>query len=248
LFDKALRKCLPQNDFIDLLCLSERSLRCRSENDFKELVFDLNELLGCTNALCTRGSIPDSFTSLGMDATVVDISYPAGFLDVYLKNKYHLIDNVLCCALTKLSPVNWLSVNQVTPATILCNDHGMRDGWAHCTVDLKSLSCTMFFLAGRSPDNSVRAGSIVDYIIPFFSLAYSRLAGTKISQATILTPKEIEVLKWLKEGKSSWEISVILGCSKRVVDFHVSNLKAKLGAVSRAQCIAKSVEMGIIDI
>ena len=63
----------------------------------------------------------------------------------------------------------------------------------------------------------------------------------------VLTTKEIEILNWIKRGKSSWDISVILDCSKRVVDYHVRNIKNKLNAVSRAQAVAVALKYGFID-
>jgi DNA-binding CsgD family transcriptional regulator len=61
-----------------------------------------------------------------------------------------------------------------------------------------------------------------------------------------LTPRETEVLNWIKEGKSSWEISVIFNCAKRTVEFHIVNIKKKLCAVSRAQAVAIGLEQGLI--
>jgi DNA-binding CsgD family transcriptional regulator len=106
----------------------------------------------------------------------------------------------------------------------------------------------MFFMAGPVIENDVRTRIIIDYITPFFSLAYTRVLKIDRPPAAKLTAKETEVLKWLKEGKSSWEISVILNCSKRVIDFHVTNIKTKLDAVSRAQCVAAGIQHGIISI
>jgi LuxR family transcriptional regulator, quorum-sensing system regulator CviR len=245
-------QALPKSDLCELLQLSDRSLRCDDENSFKQLVFDLQKMIGCDHALCAEASIPLSFDTLGEDISTLDISFPEGLADLFLKNKYYLIDNVVLSAFTNLSPVHWLSVKEPNPPTLLFDDHGMRDGWAHCTVDLKAATFSMFSLGGWSPDGSMRANAIVEYIIPFLSLAYSRVLQNKSCAAPRLCPqlslRETEVLKWIKEGKSSWEISVILSCSKRVIDFHVSNIKSKLGAVTRAQCVAKSIAYGISSI
>jgi DNA-binding NarL/FixJ family response regulator len=62
-----------------------------------------------------------------------------------------------------------------------------------------------------------------------------------------LSFREKEVLKWLKKGKSSWEISEILNISYRTVDFHVNNIIQKLDAVNRIQAVAIAVEHGLID-
>lgn len=54
-----------------------------------------------------------------------------------------------------------------------------------------------------------------------------------------LTDRERDALAWVAEGKSDWEISVILGVSETTVRFHVDNGRKKLGAVNRAQAVAR---------
>lgn len=54
-----------------------------------------------------------------------------------------------------------------------------------------------------------------------------------------LTARERDALAWVAEGKSDWEISVILGLSESTVRFHVDNARKKLGAVNRAQAVAR---------
>ncbi len=62
-----------------------------------------------------------------------------------------------------------------------------------------------------------------------------------------LSPREQEVLKWLKKGKSSWDISVILGISERTVNFHINNVMQKLDAITRTQAVAIAIEKGMIE-
>jgi LuxR family quorum sensing-dependent transcriptional regulator len=54
-----------------------------------------------------------------------------------------------------------------------------------------------------------------------------------------LTARERDVFSWVAEGKSDWEISVILGVSETTVRFHADNARRKLGAVNRAQAVAR---------
>jgi DNA-binding CsgD family transcriptional regulator len=61
-----------------------------------------------------------------------------------------------------------------------------------------------------------------------------------------LTPKEIEILTWVKEGKTSWEIAKILEISERTVKFHVGNILGKLGVRSRFQAVAVATKVGIL--
>jgi DNA-binding CsgD family transcriptional regulator len=242
---------LSRNDMSGLLALSESSLKCTSEDQFRKLVLDMQSLFGFENAICTQSEIPDSFLDRDADVSVLDISYPKGFTQIYFENRYHLVDTVLCAAMTHLTPMTWSEILRKPgrdPANALAYDFGMKEGWAHCAVEPGTMRCTMFFMAGETIESGIRVRKIIDYIIPFFSMTYAKVLKKSNPPLCRLTSKEIEVLRWLKEGKSSWEISVILHCSKRVIDFHVSNLKTKLNAVSRAQCVATGIRDGIIDI
>lgn len=62
-----------------------------------------------------------------------------------------------------------------------------------------------------------------------------------------LTAREIEVLNWLKEGKTSWEISMILKRSERVIRFHIDNILKKLNATNRTHAVAIAMGNNIIS-
>ncbi len=62
-----------------------------------------------------------------------------------------------------------------------------------------------------------------------------------------LSPREKEVFKWLRKGKTSWDISVILNITERTVNFHINNVIQKLNAVSRAQALAITIEAELIN-
>lgn len=56
-----------------------------------------------------------------------------------------------------------------------------------------------------------------------------------------LTDREKEILSWIMEGKSSWDIGQILSISERTVKFHVNNICIKLNAVNRTHAVAKAI-------
>lgn len=56
-----------------------------------------------------------------------------------------------------------------------------------------------------------------------------------------LTQREQDSLRLVAEGKTDWEISVILGISESTARFHIDNARRKLGAVSRSQAVAKLI-------
>ena len=52
--------------------------------------------------------------------------------------------------------------------------------------------------------------------------------------------RETETLTWAARGKSSTEIAQIMGISKRTVDFHITNARAKLGVATRTQAVVRA--------
>lgn len=61
-----------------------------------------------------------------------------------------------------------------------------------------------------------------------------------------LTARERDSLALVAEGKTDWEISVILGIAEATVRFHVDNARRMLGAVNRAQAVARLVNQRLI--
>ena len=63
-----------------------------------------------------------------------------------------------------------------------------------------------------------------------------------------LTARESEVLRWVADGKSAWEIGEILDITKRTVDEHVQTALRKLGAANRTHAVAIALRDGIIKL
>jgi len=68
--------------------------------------------------------------------------------------------------------------------------------------------------------------------------------GTSLGEA--LTDRELEVLRFLEEARTNKEIALALRTSERTVEFHVSNILAKLGVKSRLEAALWAKEHGFI--
>lgn len=64
----------------------------------------------------------------------------------------------------------------------------------------------------------------------------------------ILTRRELEVLKFLAEGKPNREIGTMLHISTRTVDTHRSNILKKLGLKTNAELVKLAIARGIVSI
>ncbi|MGW8768471.1 response regulator transcription factor [Streptomyces sp. NPDC055815] len=58
---------------------------------------------------------------------------------------------------------------------------------------------------------------------------------TAIRHLDALTDREIEVLSAMPGGESNTDLAECLGITERTVKFHVTNMREKLGGLSRAQ-------------
>jgi DNA-binding CsgD family transcriptional regulator len=66
------------------------------------------------------------------------------------------------------------------------------------------------------------------------------------SAATLLTPREVDCLRWVLKGKSDTDIGKILNISHTTVHFHIERVKKKLGVKTRTQAAAIVVSLGYL--
>jgi DNA-binding NarL/FixJ family response regulator len=62
--------------------------------------------------------------------------------------------------------------------------------------------------------------------------------STTIAMATRLTSRELEVLRWVAQGKRNREIAAIMNISPRTIQKHVQSILAKLCVETRGAAAA----------
>jgi LuxR family quorum-sensing transcriptional regulator LasR len=60
------------------------------------------------------------------------------------------------------------------------------------------------------------------------------------------TPREAEIMKWWVFGKTASEISTILDCSQSAINFHLANIRTKLGVNTSRAAGVKAIELGLL--
>lgn len=66
-----------------------------------------------------------------------------------------------------------------------------------------------------------------------------RISADEATSLSLLSEPQIEILKWMAEGKSNAVISVITGYQERTVRYHVSEILRKFGVATRLQAIMR---------
>lgn len=243
---------LSGNDAINILEFIHRSLACNEKDDFISLFAKIQELFPFDFACGMLGYHDNKDVIL---AQRVNISFPEEWLIQYMTKNYLQRDVIVKETLTTYTLQKWFdpSRKRSMPAELisLCMDFNMKKGYTYGSRPFgPQKNGSVFSFAGQAMKYDRRTEVILGYVTPHLHLALCNVFNKKQLElnSVVLSSREKEVLNWLKQGKSSWAISIILDISESTVNFHVYNIMQKLGAVNRPQAIAVATRLGLIDV
>jgi DNA-binding CsgD family transcriptional regulator len=249
----SLKEVLSHDDAIGIIELIGAILRCDTEEDLRKIPDLFRRLVpfdysACALSRMKRGSIETSH--------IININYPDEWVDIYARNQYYEIDPVFIENFSCFRLQYWENTYRKYQAPKSFVDHateyGLRNGYTHGMKNQRGDTGCLLSLAGSTVEHNKRTEAILDIVVPHFHQALRRIAGphNMVGNAPLrsLSTRQREILRWLCRGKTTWDISMILGISERTVKFHVENLMRKLDVVSRAQAVAVAIEKKIIDL
>lgn len=185
--------------------------------------------------------------------SVINVSYSNDWLYAYCKNEYATVDPVLQSLLSTSQTQTWKQTYStanspkqlefVEEARSLGLTHGITTGM----LERDRGFATFFSFAGGDAAGTQRFAGLLEYLLP--SLHRVLIANTHtplFNRVQGLSPREMTVLQWMKEGKTNWEIARIVGVTERTVRFHVEGIFMKLDTSSRTQAVAVAMEHGLL--
>lgn len=99
-----------------------------------------------------------------------------------------------------------------------------------------------------------RIAYLLEVLLPCVHATFLRMLsnerGSTIETHTnngMVTNREIEILQWVREGKSNQEIGRILNISPLTVKNHVQKILRKLNVQNRAQAVGRAISLQIIQ-
>jgi transcriptional regulator EpsA len=115
---------------------------------------------------------------------------------------------------------------------------------------------SVFALFGLPDGPSPRHAYFLELLLPFLHLALQRLgeaeagdgaARPPASMARALSLREREILAWVREGKSNFEVGCILGLSAMTVKNHLQRIYKTLGVSNRTHALSRCLALGLLD-
>ncbi|MGI0119128.1 autoinducer binding domain-containing protein [Zooshikella sp. RANM57] len=184
-------------------------------------------------------------------------NYPEQWIDYYDINELVKIDPIHLHCKSHSTPIFWQEAKKIKQfnasehrqVMTLAESAGLKDG---ITIPVHGLRRGVAFLSTAfhrtiSIEKEIRNIANIQWITPFIYEAVNRIELSNSQNKTVLSKREKECLAWASSGKTSWEISQILGVSERTVNFHLTNATQKTNSSNRIQAIARSIIHGIIE-
>lgn len=219
---------------------------CRHINEWKHSLQMIVEGLGYQLYLLSLTTTDADDDPLSKIVT----TYPKSWIDCYREQRFLSVDPILKHCSCYITPFFWdrnreYSCEQTREFWETRESHGIKSG--------VSIPLQHWHLKGSLsvafPNDKPNAALAIEHemlgklfmVIPYALEGLKGNIEVKRKANFQLTPRQRECLRWVGAGKTSWEISKIINCSERTINFHLTNTMNKLNVSNRQQAIAKAI-------
>ncbi|MGJ4892614.1 helix-turn-helix transcriptional regulator [Bradyrhizobium sp. HKCCYLRH3099] len=186
----------------------------------------------------------------------IALNFPSAWRKHYFERKYHEIDPVVRRTAFHSKPFMWdqlLKQDRLQAGERRVIHESREAGLKHgMSVPLFGPSGRISVLSFASHFDDADPGRRLHHLHALacqFHVAFGELARPATSHDMIeLSERERECLRWTAEGKSSWDIGIILKISENTINFHIKKAMRKLGTTSRTVAVVKAIRLGLIEI
>jgi LuxR family quorum-sensing transcriptional regulator LasR len=228
-------------------------LKSDSEGSWRTALFSLARAQGFDQVL--YGAVGSKHAKL--ESAFLQSNYSSAWRDRYDADKLHYVDPTVSHCLASSLPIVW------EPETFHAPDqralyeeacgYGIRSGITFPIHGPNGEFGVLSFASDTRPDRDgedviIRALPALSLIRDYAFESSLRFLAPKPAAEAVprLTRRELEVLKWVMVGKSSWEISKITACSEATVNFHIGNVRQKFNVNTRQQALVKAISLGML--
>ena len=179
-------------------------------------------------------------------------SYPKKWVRTYQKEGFAAIDPVIknCQLPGKILLWDEPLTRSGRKVFEAAKEHGIHSGFS-CSAMAKNRAIGILSMASGKSFEKIGLTSVMQLKLQnLLVLALEALERVKdISMSMMdmeLSQRELEILKWTAEGKTSAEISLILSISENTVNFHQKNMQKRFNAPNKTQVASYAAAIGLL--
>jgi len=236
---------LCKKELVLLLEIISDCTNCDSIEVFPSITSKLENLLQAGHIVFLSSN--KIFSSDPVAIQEINVSYPIEWTKIYRTQNYIEVDPLISSGQTGL--VYWKDLyNKIPPDQEFyyqAKSFGLGNGFSHTISNQKIFG--LMSVADEKLTNSSRNRFIINNLAPHLHQLVQFLTHKQVREnVPKLTPREREVLLWAMEGKTNWEISIILGISQESIKGHIANILHKLDASNRAHAVAIALQYDLL--
>jgi DNA-binding CsgD family transcriptional regulator len=228
-------------------------MQARDRDEFRSEVVRFTQKLGFE----TVSAITVIDHGLGKSEFINVDNAPAGFNDTYSSVSLQRQDPVMQHCKRQTVPIIWDQETYVAKGAGDLWEHQAEFGYRTGIAMALHMPDGRHFALGvdrdqplpENPDELQRLVADLQLFAVHAQDAALRLLVPPALQPErpMLTPREVEALRWTMDGKTAWEVGAVLGITERTAVLHVNNAMHKLGCVSKHQAVLKALRLGLIS-
>lgn len=180
-------------------------------------------------------------------------NYPIQWQTRYREQRYFVVDPTVEHGLHSIAPIVWNDMLFVPCQAFWeeARSFGLRYGWAQSIRDASGTVGMLTLARSDEPLSDAELQDKVPRLVWLSQLAHLSISPHLTNQLVpesrmLLTSREKSVLGWTAEGKTSGEVSDILGISERSVNFHICNAMRKLNAPNKIAATVRAALLGML--
>lgn len=180
-------------------------------------------------------------------------NYSEAWQQRYQLEGYIRVDPTVAHGMRSVMPLVWSDdvFENARPLWEEARAHGLRVGWAQSCHDAQGVGG---LLTLARPDDLLSGAELranapkMSWLVQAMHTFMARLLVPKLMPEanSTLTAREVEVLRWTADGKTSREIGDIMSISEHTVNFHIKNSLLKLNASNKTAGVIKAALMGLL--
>ncbi|WP_426141985.1 helix-turn-helix transcriptional regulator [Pseudomonas sp. DWP3-1-2] len=182
--------------------------------------------------------------------TLVTSNVDDGWRQLYRRGRMLLEDPVVKYYREQLGFLDWRQAFALYPASnTFCEavashqlNPGCSFGYSHKGPGFQGVT-SICSLNGLKRSLTAEDKYLLSSLVPVLHMVGR---GAKL-RAQGLSEKEVDILEWAREGKTTWEIASIQQISVPTVKYHLKSIYNKLGVSNRAQAVGEALCQGIIQ-